>query len=348
MGNFNKLSTPAFYDASDASKWNYRPDHAALFDAATLAAEKHAIKPSAADDRNIRLLLIDVQKDFSLPEGSLFVAGRGGSGAIEDNTRIAEFIYRNLPVLTNVTTTMDTHFAYQIFSPSFWIDKDGEPAKPFTVISADEVKAGDYLPNPAMAKWLCQGNYTWLRKQAEYYCSELERAGKYQLYLWPPHCILGSEGHVLAGVIHEARMFHSFARCVQSSVEVKGGNPLTENYSVLRPEVLTRHDGKPLAQRNALFLKNLMRSDAVVIAGQASSHCVKSTIDDLLDEIVSVDRNLAKKVFILTDCMSAVTVPDGNGGFAADFTADAEAAIARFEAAGMNIVKSTDDIGSWF
>ena len=41
-------------------------------------------------------------------------------------------------------------------------------------------------------------------------------------------------------------MFHSFARGAQSWVEVKGGNPLTENYSVLRPEVLMRHDGQPL------------------------------------------------------------------------------------------------------
>ena len=79
-----------------------------------------------------------------------------------------------------------------------------------------------------------------------FYCAELEKAGKYHLYLWPPHCLLGSDGHALAGVVHEARMFHSFARGAQSWVEVKGGNPLTENYSVLRPEVLMRHDGQPL------------------------------------------------------------------------------------------------------
>ena len=111
--------------------------------------------------------------------------------------------------------------------------------------------------------------------------------------------------------MHEARLFHAFARGAQSWVEMKGGNPLTENYSVLGPEVLSRFDGQPLAQRNTQFVQTLLAADAVVIAGQAASHCVKSTIDDLLDEIAAADSKLAKKVYLVTDCMSAVTVPDG-------------------------------------
>jgi nicotinamidase-related amidase len=142
-------------------------------------------------------------------------------------------------------------------------------------------------------------------------------------------------------------MFHAFARGAQSWVEVKGGNPLTENYSVLRPEVLTRFDGAPLAQRNTQFVRTLMAADAVVIAGQAASHCVKSSIDDLLDEIAATDPALAKKVYVVTDCMSAVTVPDGKGAFVADFTPQAEAALQRFADAGMNLVRSTDPIASW-
>jgi nicotinamidase-related amidase len=180
-----------------------------------------------------------------------------------------------------------------------------------------------------------------------HYTAELERAGKYKLYLWPPHCILGSDGHALAGVIHEARMFHSYVRSAQSWVEIKGGNPLTENYSVLRPEVLTRHDGGALAERNAVFLETLLAADAVIVAGQAASHCVKSSIEDLLAGIAARDPALAKKVYVLTDCMSSVTVPDGKGGFAVDFTHAAEAALERFAAAGMHLVKSTDPLVRW-
>jgi nicotinamidase-related amidase len=341
------LPLPRFYDPRRAADWGHRPDAAALATSAADWRARHAIKPSAADELRLHLLLIDVQKDFCHPEGALYVGGRSGTGAVDDSRRIAELIYRNLGAITDITTTLDTHFAYQIFFPSFWIDAAGAPLTAHRVITADQIATGAVRPNPAVAKWLCNGNYAWLCKQVQYYCAELEKAGKYQLYLWPAHCLLGSDGHALVGAIHEARMFHAFARGAQSWCEVKGGNPLTENYSVLRPEVLTRFDGAPLAQRNTQFVKTLLGADAVVIAGQAASHCVKSSIDDLLDEIVANDPALAKKVYVLTDCMSAVAVPDGKGGFVADFTGEADAALARFAAAGMHLVKSTDPLATW-
>jgi len=341
------LPLPTFFDGARAADYAYRPDAAMLASLATEWRAQHAIKPSAADETRVHLLLIDVQKDFCFPEGTLYVAGRSGTGAIDDSRRIAEFVYRNVNALTEVTTTMDTHLAYQIFFPSFWLDKDDKPLTAHRTVTAEQIAGGEARPHPAMAKWLCNGNYTWLCKQVLHYARELEKAGKYSLYLWPPHCLLGSDGHALAGVIHEARLFHSFARTAQSSVEVKGGNPLTENYSVLRPEVLSRFDGGPLAQRNTQFLSTLLAADAVIIAGQAASHCVKSTIDDLLGEIAAQDPALAKKVYLLTDCMSAVTVPDGKGGFVADFTPQAEAGLQKFKDAGMNLVRSTDPLASW-
>lgn len=342
-----ELPLPSFYDPGNAERWSFHPDQGAVFTAAAPFRKAHAVKPSASDKTNVHLLLIDVQKDFCFPQGSLFVAGRSGRGAIDDNRRTAEFIYKNLGAITNITTTMDTHFAYQIFSPAFWVGADGEPLTAHREITTRQIDAGEARPNPAVARWLCGGNYPWLMKQVRHYCEALEAAGKYKLYLWPPHCLLGSDGHALAGAVHEARLFHAFVRGAQSWVEVKGGNPLTENYSVMQPEVLTRHDGEPLAQKNALFLRTLLAADAVIIAGQAASHCVKSSIDDILGEIVATDRALAKKVYLMTDCMSAVTVPDGKGGFLADFTGEAEKALQRFADAGMNLVKSTDPMDKW-
>lgn len=343
----SSLPLPSFYDPKNADRYEYRPDQQRLFAEAAAWRKKHRITPSATDARNVHLLLIDVQRDFCFPEGSLYVAGRSGRGALDDNRRTTEFIYRNLDVLTNVTATLDTHFAFQIFFPSFWVDRDDAPLTAFREIRKDDIDAGEVKPNPAVAAWLCGGNYPWLLKQVRHYCAELEKSGKYCLYLWPPHCILGSDGHALVGTIHEARMFHAFTRNAQSWVEVKGGNTLTENYSVMRPEILTLHDGQPLAQRNTAFLKTLLTSDAVIIAGQAASHCVKSSIEDLLDEIAAQDKELARKVYILEDCMSSVTVPDGRGGLAADFTDQAEEALTRFRDAGMHVVRSTDPIASW-
>lgn len=341
------LPIPSFFEPDNAARWDYDPDVPGIFEAASRFRAANAIP--ASEKLKVHLLLIDLQKDFCFPQGSLYVGGRSGHGAIDDNVRIAEFIYRNVGRICELTCTMDTHFPFQIFFPSFWLDKDGAHPAPHTQITSEQIRRGELRPNPAVARWLANGNYPWLLKQVEFYCASLEKADRYNLYLWPPHCLLGSAGHCLAGVVQEARLFHSFARGSKAPIEVKGGNALTENYSVLAPEVLKRHDGLPLAQRNAGFVKTLLDADAVVIAGQAASHCVKSTIEDLLGEIVASDPALARKVYVMADCMSAVAVPNPSrpGGFIADFTDRAEAALARFADAGMHVVKSTDAMESW-
>jgi nicotinamidase-related amidase len=189
----------------------------------------------------------------------------------------------------------------------------------------------------------------WLRAQAIHYCEELERRGKYRLYLWPPHCLLGSDGHALAGVIHEARLFHAGARGARDGIEIKGGAALTENYSVFAPEVLFSFDGRRLAARNEAFLDEVFAADALIIAGQAASHCVKSSLEDLIDEARVRDPGFLARVYVLRDCTSAVAVPDpaSPGKFLFDFTPDAEAALARFAAAGVHLVRSTEPMESW-
>lgn len=341
------LPLPDFYRPEHAGQWSYDADQQQLFEAAQGYRARHAIRPAVSDARRIHLLLIDVQKDFCFPRGSLYVGGRSGSGAVEDSARMAEFIYRNLGALTEITATLDSHLAFQIFSPAFWVDADGKPLSAHRVLTTSDLDRGQARPNPNLAGWLANGDLEWLTAQARHYCQELERGGKYSLYLWPPHCILGSDGHALVGVVHEARMFHAYVRDMQSSVELKGSNPLTENYSVLRPEVLTRHDGGTLDQRNGRLMEKLLGADVLIVAGQAASHCVKSTLDDLLDEILARDPSLARKLYLLTDCMSSVAVPDGRGGFVADFTPQTEEALQRFSSAGMNLVKSTDPLDQW-
>jgi nicotinamidase-related amidase len=348
-GKLRELPVPDFYQADRARQWSYAPDQQALFLAAQAWRREHAVRPSAQDRKRVQLLLIDLQKDFCFPRGSLYVGGRSGAGAMDDSDRIARFLYRNLELITDVTCTLDTHFPFQIFSPAFWLGEDGQAPAPHQEITVEMIRGGKVRPNPDIAWWLSDGDYAWLERQVEFYCRELEQAGKYKLYLWPPHCILGSDGHPLAGVIHEARLFHAWARGAKSWIESKGDQPLTENYSVLAPEVLLRFDGRPLAHRNAGFIQTLLRSDAVIIAGQAASHCVKNTIDDLLGETAAHGEALARKIYILRDCMSSVAVPDPQrpGSFLFDFTPQAEAALDRFAAAGMHVVSSEQAMAEW-
>jgi nicotinamidase-related amidase len=86
------------------------------------------------------------------------------------------------------------------------------------------------------------------------------------------------------------------------------------------------------------LIKYLLESDKLIIAGQAQSHCVAWTVNDLLTEINTIDPKLARKIYLLADCTSPVVIPG-----VVDYTAQADAAYQRFAAAGMNIVRSTDD-----
>ena len=341
------MDLPSHFDASRAGDWAYCADQRAIFETATALRRETGIVPAAGDRFTVELVGIDVQKDFCFPEGSLYVGGRSGTGALDDNRRTAELIYRNLAHITAITPTMDTHYPLQIFFSSFWIGEDGPPP-PHTVIALEDVQAGKYHPALGLAGVLDAPDDEWLARQCEHYCAELERAGKYQLYIWPEHCLIGGAGHDLAGVFHEARLFHAYIRLAQTTVEIKGGHPLTENYSVFNPEVRSRWDGKgDLVASSSAFAERLLARDAIVFVGQAGSHCVRSSVDDFLDEIRARDERLAEKCYVVTDCTSAVTVPDGEGGFVADFTPFMEEAFERYAAAGMHLVQSTTDMRDW-
>ena len=89
-------------------------------------------------------------------------------------------------------------------------------------------------------------------------------------------------------------------------------------------------------------MNQLLQSDAIIVGGEAGSHCAKSSIEDLLAEVMKVDPQLLKRIYLLQDCMSAVVVPG-----IVDFTDDMNSALAHFQSLGANLVNSTDDIRTW-
>ncbi|PMB11011.1 isochorismatase [Fischerella thermalis CCMEE 5273] len=304
--------------------------------AAQTWTKQHEIKPASEDKTRICLLLIDVQNTFCIPEFELFVGGKSGNGAVDDNVRLCEFIYRNLGIITKIIPTLDTHTAMQIFHPIFWMNAAGEhPIPAGTNITPADIEQRIWHVNPNVAFSL-GFDYEFLEKYAYHYVKQLTQNGKYPLTVWPYHSMLGGIGHALVSAVEEAIFFHCIARNSQTQFEIKGNNPLTENYSVLSPEVLEDFDSRPIAQTNKKLIQQLLNFDAVIIAGQAKSHCVAWTIDDLLTEIRQVDMKLAKKVYLLEDCTSAVVVPG-----VVDYTEAADKAFERFADAGMKIVKST-------
>lgn len=317
-------------------------------------ARSHGLRTAAGDRTRICLIAVDVQNTFCIPGFELFVAGRSGRAAVDDNVRLCRFIYRHLDTITQIYPTLDTHTPVQIFHPVFWINDAGEHPAPYTLLSADDVRQGRWRVNPDAAGRITAslrmaggaGREThderWLQQYAQYYVDRLARSGKYQLTIWPYHALLGGIGHALVSAVDEAVFFHALARASRPGVQAKGDHPLTEHYSVLRPEVMEDQDGRPIAGKNTGFVEALLEFDAVVIAGQAKSHCVAWTIDDLLTEIAAVDPALARKVYLLEDCTSPVVVPG-----LIDYTEQADAAFRRFHDAGMHVVRSTDPLETW-
>jgi nicotinamidase-related amidase len=328
------------FDPASAEKLYRVPYATRAAEAASFAAAE-GLRPAAEDRVRVGLLAVDVQNTFCLPEFELFVAGRSGRGAIEDNARLCTFVYRNLSRISEIVVTLDTHTAFQIFHPVFWVDARGEHPPANTIVSASDVERGVWRINPRLASFVASPGFD-LDAYARHYARTLESGGKYPLYLWPYHAMLGGVGHALVSAVEEAFFFHSIARTSPTRFEVKGRHALTENYSVLRPEVLTDHTGRPVAEENRALVENLLGYDALVVAGQAKSHCVAWTVADLLTVIEARDRSLARRVYLLEDCTSAVVVPG-----VVDFTERAETAFARFETAGMHRVRSTDPMESW-
>ena len=299
-------------------------------------ARLHNLEPASVDSTRTWLMLIDVQNTFCIPEFELYVGGRSGRGAVEDNVRLCEFMYRNLGSITHITATMDTHKTMQVFHGIFFIDREGNHPLPYTDIHASELRDGTWTFNPALASQFGLAP-DYGQQMMIHYAEELEKKSKFALTIWPYHAMLGGIGHALVSSVEEAIFFHSIARIAQADIEIKGDKPFTENYSVIGPEVLTGPMGETLGTHNLKFIEQLQQYDRLIIAGQAKSHCVAWTVSDLLEDLAVTDLELAKKIYLLEDCSSPVVVPG-----VVDHTDTADAAYERFAKVGMNIVKSTD------
>jgi nicotinamidase-related amidase len=304
-------------------------------------AKLHGLAPAAQDRLRTCLLPVDVQNTFCIPGYELYVGGRSGTGAVDDSRRLAEFIYRNLALITKICPTLDTHQAIQIFHSVFLVNDRGEHPAPFTLISQHDIDREIWKLNDSVVQTLDMTE-TQARQYLSHYARRLKEGGRYDLTVWPYHAMLGGIGYALVASIEEAIFFHTISRRSQADFQIKGNNPLTENYSVLGPEVLDDDQGTTIAEKNTHFIRELLEYDIVIIAGQAKSHCVAWTIDDLLTNILIRDRRLARKVYILEDCTSPVVVPG-----IIDYTDQANAAFRRFAEAGMHMVRSTDPIANW-
>lgn len=272
---------------------------------------------------NVQLLIIDPQNDFmDIPGAALPVAG-----ANEDMRRLATMVDRIGTKLQKIHVTLDSHHLVDIAHPAFWRDANGNSPDPMTIISAESIKDGTWVPRRPE-----------LRSYAIGYARQLEADGKYQVMVWPPHCLIGSWGHNVQSDLARALDRWSVARIRNIDFVTKGTNVLTEHYGALLAEVPIASD--PSTQLNGRFLAMLQEADVIVVAGEASSHCVKATVEQVADNIG--DEHV-KKFQLLTDCMSpvpAIVAPDG--ALIVDFPGIANTFLKDMERRGMKLTTSVD------
>ncbi len=301
---------PTFYNPQRIGTLYY-PDYVAI--AAEAAATN--LPPATEDKQNIHLVIIDMQVDFCHPNGSLFVPGSVG-----DIQRTIEFIYNNAARITNITCSLDSHLPHQIFHPAWWADENGNHPAPFTLITYADIKAGKWRPLVAPV-------------QSTNYVRQLEEQAKKTLTIWPYHVMIGSMGNALDPELFTAVLWHSLARKTQPTWLTKGTIPLTEHYSIIQPEVPVPNH--PMGGKNKAFLDTLAEADVVVIAGEAESHCVLETVEDLVEDFATRPDAL-QKIYFLRDCTSPVVHPD------VDFHGIAMVRFVEFEKQGVNFINSTD------
>jgi nicotinamidase-related amidase len=326
------MAPPRFYDPAAVGTL-YLERAALVADEADAYRAAHGIADARDDRERIAAFGIDCQVAFCLPGASLFVPG-----AVEDTVRAIEWLYRHLARITTLVLSLDTHTVHQVFHPSAWVDAQGHHPEPFTVITSDDVRRGRWRPvlRPPVFEDFADA--------ALEYCEQLEKSGRYVLTIWPYHALLGGASHALVPALMEASLFHAVARRTDTVFEVKGRSAVTENYSVLSPEV-RRLGGREVGAFNTPLFDLLMAHDRLYVFGQAKSHCVRATLLDLLEECRRRDPALLGRIHVLEDAMSPVPPPPLRPlPPALDFPRVAAEALRAFAAAGMRVVRTTDPV----
>lgn len=240
--------------------------------------------------KQVRLFIIDPQFDFCDPSGALYVPG-----ADDDMNRLAAMIQAKAVFIDSIVVTLDSHRTWHIAHPIWWRDKDGNHPKPFTPITLADVEG-------AKPKW--RASEPALQKYSLEYIRALKANGRYDLMVWPPHCLIGSAGYQVYPALFDALADWERRGNLVDWI-TKGSNPRTEHYSAVKADVPDPADR--LTQMNPSLLKALKGDDGDVVdlylAGEALSHCVANTMYDVLAEF---GDEYAKRVILIEDASSTV------------------------------------------
>ena len=235
----------------------------------------------------IRLFVIDPQHDFMDVAGAALPV----PGASADMQRLAHFVDQHRGRIDDMVLTLDSHASVGIERTSFWSTGEGMAVAPFSAVTATEVRAGRYQPRDG-------GQLAAVLS----YLDALEARSGRTLVVWPVHCVVGTWGHTIELALAQSIARWEFERLRLCEKVQKGLNPMTEQYSAFRAEV-PRDDDARTNNNTALMARLAAGAQLLVVAGEALSHCVAASGQDMLQQMSPA--RLRNTVF-LTDCMSPV------------------------------------------
>lgn len=240
------------------------------------------LAPNNQDSVKRLLLCIDVQNDF-IEGGSLPV-----SGSIGDVERITRFIYNNMNGITDIMCSMDTHYPFHIFFPSWWKNSDGDSPDPYTIITYDDVSRGVWRP--------VYGNLA----DSLTYLQKLEEQAKKNLCIWTYHCLHGTEGFELESQFSKMVYFHATARKTIPRIIHKGTDFYSEMYGIIRAEYSKKN------LKNTRVLNAFQEYDEIYVVGEAASHCLLESVKQIAEEYATRPE-ITSKITILEDCTSPIS-----------------------------------------
>lgn len=315
--------------------------------------ETRSIAPAHTDTQKVLVIPIDVQVGFCMdPEtvatnlpwtpqgGALFVPG-----SPQDTTRACRFVLDKLPQITAIAPTLDTHQVFQIFHADFWAQVDtGAAPPPFTVMApATEDQVLGTHPDGQRAHYRAPS----APALAAAYPRALAARGAAPLTIWPYHCRLGSTHHALMPLLSEVQLFHSIARQTPARFDLKGQRPLTESYGVVGDEVAELQGEAVGVLARPGYIEALLEYEQIVLFGQALSHCVKATVEQIAAAFEAIDPALLDRLTVLSDCCSPVTpIPGfkGDPDSPLNFPAVGQKALAVWAARGIRVQSSSEPL----
>ena len=251
---------------------------------------------------DIQLLIIDPQNDFCDLAGAALPV----PGATADLQRVAALIERYGSQFSEIHVSLDSHHPLDIAHPVWWQNQSGEAPAPFTLITAAEVAGGVWRARDPAQQAVSLA-----------YVTSLAERGRYQLVIWPEHCLIGSPGQAVEAGLLAALNQWGRQRLKTVHYVHKGSHPATEHYSAIQAEV--PDTAEPATLPDQRWIARLAEADQILIAGEALSHCVASTVRDLA---AVLGEAAISKLVLLTDCSSPVAGFEALGSqFIAEMTA---------------------------